>query len=85
MLIRSVLTKEFHIGEQYRSIATAAVALFSIGYALSFLGLLQYVAYLGPGLGDDLNFSPFIDVANTVYNLSGQRITHPIWLAFVGL
>ncbi len=85
MLIRSVLTKEFHIGEQYRSIATAAVALFSIGYALSFLGLLQYVAYLGPGLGDDLNFSPFIDVANTVFNFSGQRITHPIWLAFVGL
>ena len=85
MLIRSVFTKEFTIGEQYRPLATAAVALFSIFYSLSFLGLMQYVAYLGPGLGDDLNFSPFIEVANRVYLISGQQVTSPLWLAFISL
>ncbi len=58
-MFSTVFNYEFSVGEKYRPIATATVAIFSVFYSLSFLGLMQYVAYLGPGLGDDLNFMPF--------------------------
>ncbi len=57
-----LFTTEFEIDERYRPLATAFVAFFAIGYSLGFIGLMQYVAYLGPGLGDDLDFAPFLSV-----------------------
>lgn len=65
-MLSTMFNHEFTISERYRPIATATVAIFSIIYSLSFLGLMQYVAYLGPGLGDDLNFQPFLSVFNEV-------------------
>ena len=68
-MFNAIFNYEFSISEKYRPIATAMVAIFSVLYSLSFLGLMQYVAYLGPGLGDDLNFLPFVSVFKEIKGL----------------
>ena len=65
-MFSKLFSYEFCIDDKYQPIATAVVAIFAVVYAVSFLGLMQYVAYLGPGLGDDLNFTPFLSVLQTV-------------------
>lgn len=69
-LIR-IFTREFDFGGKYQSIATVIVIGFAIIYALAFLGLMQYVAYLGPGLGDNLDFSPYLQVFDHFYQAAG--------------
>ena len=61
------------------------VLVFSIAYSLSFLGLMQYVAYLGPGLGDDLSFSPFMGVFEQFYQAANGHWLSPPLLFFAGL
>ncbi|AXQ30572.1 fatty acid hydroxylase family protein [Solimonas sp. K1W22B-7] len=46
------------VSEKYRRAGTAFVVLFALWFALSFLGWAHYVAYLGPGLGDDWSLAP---------------------------
>lgn len=46
------------VAEKYRRAGTVFVWLFSLWFALSFLGWAQYVAYLGPGLGDNWSLAP---------------------------
>jgi len=46
------------VPERFRGLGTAFVLLFALWFALSFLGWAQYVAYLGPGLGDDWSLDP---------------------------
>lgn len=46
------------IPERYRHLGTGFVVLFALWFALSFLGWAHYVAYLGPGLGDDWSLQP---------------------------
>jgi len=84
-LIEKIYTAEFNLDERYRSAATAVMIIFSIVYACAFLGLMQYVAYLGPGLGDDLNFSPFLQVFDVVYQSAQGNWLHPYLLGFTVL
>ncbi|HSW14057.1 MAG TPA: sterol desaturase family protein, partial [Solimonas sp.] len=46
------------IPERYRYLGSGFVVLFSGWFSLSFLGWAHYVAYLGPGLGDDWSLRP---------------------------
>ncbi len=46
------------VPERHRRWGTGFVLLFALWFALSFLGWTQYVAYLGPGLGDDWTLLP---------------------------
>ena len=65
--VKTLFNREFQIDEKYRSVATAILCVFAISYPIMFLGLFHFVAYLGPGLGDDWNMAPFysaIDVVN---------------------
>jgi len=84
-LLRRLFTAELDIDERYRPVATAVVLIFSILYSLSFLGLMQYVAYLGPGLGDDLDFGPFMEVFNLVYTSSDSHWWQPPFSLFMVL
>ncbi len=80
-----LFTAELDISERYRSVATTVIVVFAIIYSLSFLGLMQYVAYLGPGLGDNLDFRPFMEVFDHFYsNANGEWFYLPL-LLFVGL
>jgi sterol desaturase/sphingolipid hydroxylase (fatty acid hydroxylase superfamily) len=78
-----LFTAEPFIGERYRPLATAIVMVFAVVYSLSFLGLMQYVAYLGPGLGDKLNFGPFIAVFNHFHLASNGDLLSPPLLFFI--
>jgi sterol desaturase/sphingolipid hydroxylase (fatty acid hydroxylase superfamily) len=71
------------LGENYRWAATAYVIVFAVTYALLFPGLLQYVAYLGPGLGDDWSYAPFMEVFNGIREYAGDNWVHPALLGFV--
>jgi len=62
MNLQKLFTAELEISERYRWLATSFIIIFAIGYGVSFLGLMQHVAYLGPGLGDDFDFAPFKSV-----------------------
>jgi sterol desaturase/sphingolipid hydroxylase (fatty acid hydroxylase superfamily) len=81
--LRHLFTAEMVIGERYRWAATAYVIFFAVTYALLFPGFLQYVAYLGPGLGDDWDFGPFMQVFNGIRSHAGGDWTHPLMLAFM--
>lgn len=67
MSLYKLFTVEFDISERYRWLATSFVMVFAIGYGVAFLGLMQHVAYLGPGLGDDWDFSPYLSVFDYFY------------------
>lgn len=84
-LLQRIFSIEMFVGERYRAVATAVIIIFSIGYAISFLGLMQYVAYLGPGLGDDLNFQPYLDVFDQFYTNSNGNWFHIPLMLFIGL
>lgn len=84
-LLHRLFTTEFEIGEQYRKLATILVVIFALFYSASFLGLMQYVAYLGPGLGDDLNFRPFMGLFESIYTNANGNWTHPYLLLFISL
>ena len=73
MLLSKIFTHEFSFDERYRWIATSVVVIFAVTYSVSFLGLMQHVAYLGPGLGDDLDFRPYLQVFDIFYQASGGR------------
>ena len=85
MNIRHWFSKEFEIDEKYRPIATAIMLMFSLGYSFAFLGLMQYVAYLGPGLGDTLNFSPYLQVFDHIDQYSQTHMLGLPIIAFVAL
>jgi len=75
------LTKEPVIGEHYRPLANVVVILFATSYALSFLGLMHHVAYLGPGLGDAVSFAPFTEVFHHFYqSADGDWLAPPLFL-----
>ncbi|HQQ64487.1 MAG TPA: sterol desaturase family protein [Pseudomonadales bacterium] len=78
-----LFTAEMEIGETYRWAATAYVIVFAVTYALLFPGFLQYVAYLGPGLGDDWSLGPFMAVFNGVRAYAGGDWLHPVLLGFM--
>ena len=80
-----LFTAEPDIGERYRAVATTVVFVFAIIYSVSFLGLMQYVAYLGPGLGDDLSFKPFMLVFEQFYQAADGHWLSPSLLLFTGL
>ena len=82
---RRLFNSELAIAEKFRPIATLVMVIFSVAYAASFLGLMQYVAYLGPGLGDELNFRPFFYVFNIVYDAAGGHWLNPYLLGFTVL
>ena len=84
-LWQRLFTAEFEISERYRSVATAVIVVFAIIYSLSFLGLMQHVAYLGPGLGDNLDFRPFKEVFDHFYTNANGNWAYPPLLIFVGL
>ncbi len=63
---QKLFTTEFDIDEKFRPICTAILCLFAIGYPVMFLGLFHFVAFLGPGLGDDWNMGPFFAAIDTV-------------------
>lgn len=67
MNIHKLFTAEPSINERYRWLASSFVIIFAVGYGVSFLGLMQHVAYLGPGLGDDFDFSPYLSVFDYFY------------------
>ncbi|MGH8431355.1 MAG: hypothetical protein ACREUF_13225, partial [Solimonas sp.] len=46
------------IDNRHSRLGQGFVVLFALWFALSFLGWTQYIAYLGPGLGDDWNLQP---------------------------
>ncbi|NRB39460.1 MAG: sterol desaturase family protein [Pseudomonadales bacterium] len=83
--LRRLFTAEMFVGESYRPIASAIIIIFAIGYAISFLGLMQYVAYLGPGLGDELNFQPYLSVFDQFYSSANVNGLYLPLLLFVGL
>jgi sterol desaturase/sphingolipid hydroxylase (fatty acid hydroxylase superfamily) len=84
-LYQRLFTTEFNISEHYRPVATTVIVFFAITYSIAFLGLMQYVAYLGPGLGDNLSFAPFIGVFDHFYtNANGNWFYLPL-LLFVSL
>lgn len=78
-----LLCSEMVMGENYRWAATAYVIFFAVTYALLFPGFLQYVAFLGPGLGDDWSFSPFMEVFNDIRDFAGGNWMHPALLGFM--
>lgn len=83
--IKKLFTTELHIDEKYRTIATGLVVVFALSYSLAFLGLMQYVAYLGPGLGDDLDFTPYITVFRHFYDSAGGSWLNAPLLLFTAL
>lgn len=78
-----LLDTETVMGENYRWAATAYVVVFAVSYALLFPGVLQYVAFLGPGLGDDWSFAPFLEVFNGIRAYAGGDWTHPVLAGFM--
>lgn len=81
-LWQRLINTETEAGERYRPVATAVVVMFAIIYALMFPGFMQYVAYLGPGLGDDWNYGPFLQLVQDTWALAGGEWSHPL---FIGL
>ena len=77
-----LLSAEPVIDERYRPFASAGVIVFAVAYAVSFLGLMQHVAYLGPGLGDELSFEPFTEVFDHFYQAAGGNWLAPPLLLF---
>ncbi len=69
------------IPEKYRKAGTAFVVVFAFWFALSFLGWAQYVAYLGPGLGDDWSFGPLRELWHRLGTKQGEGLS----LAQMGL
>lgn len=76
---------EFDIDEKYRPIATGIIVLFSIIYSLAFLGLMQYVAYLGPGLGDNWDIAPYISVFQHFFTAAQGNLMDTQVMLFIGL
>jgi sterol desaturase/sphingolipid hydroxylase (fatty acid hydroxylase superfamily) len=76
---------EMVIGERYRWAVTVYVIFFAVTYALLFPGFLQYVAFLGPGLGDDWSLAPFITVFDDIRSYAGDNWLHPALAGFIFL
>ncbi|NRB42453.1 MAG: sterol desaturase family protein, partial [Pseudomonadales bacterium] len=83
--LQRFFSAEMLVGERFRPVASAVIIVFAIGYAISFLGLMQYVAYLGPGLGDELNFQPYLSVFDQFYSSAEGNWLHIPLILFVGL
>ncbi len=82
---RKWFNREFQIDEKYRPLATGFIYSFAFLYALGFPGWMQYVAYLGPGLGDDWNMGPFLQLFRDAWNMAGGEWFHPLFLGLVVL
>lgn len=65
------------ISERYRVVATVLLITFAVGFSLGYLGLLQYTAYLGPGLGDDWDIGP---LATLFRQLGSGTTLESAWL-----
>lgn len=63
------------ISEKHRKIGTGFVVIFAFWFALSFLGWAQYVAYLGPGLGDDWSFDPIRQLWHQLGPAHGESLS----------
>lgn len=84
-LWQRLFCSEMEIDEKYRWAATAYVIFFAVTYALLFPGFLQYVAFLGPGLGDDWSLAPFITVFDDIRSYAGDNWSHPALAGFIFL
>jgi len=82
-LWNKLFSSEVTMGENWRWLATAYVLVFAITYAVLFPGVLQYVAYLGPGLGDDWSFAPFLSVFDGIQQYAQGNWLHPALWGFV--
>ena len=87
---KKLFTAEITVGETWRGATTAFVVAFAVLYALLFPGLLHYVAYLGPGLGDDWSFQPILGLLKQIREFSGDHWLHPaltgfvlLWIAYI--
>ena len=65
------------ISTRHQKLGTGFVVFFAVWFALSFLGWAQYVAYLGPGLGDNWNLMPL----RKLWQDLGQQ-GHVAWLGY---
>ncbi len=63
------------IPEKYRKAGTVFVVVFAFWFTLSFLGWAQYVAYLGPGLGDDWSFAPLLQLWRQLGDAEGGGLS----------
>lgn len=70
------------ISEKHHRLGAAFVLLFALWFALSFLGWTQYVAYLGPGLGDDWDLMPLHRLWQQLGPAPGYSVQQ---IAFLGL
>ena len=81
--VKSIFSTELVIDERFRPLATATVLLFAIGYSVGFLGLMQHVAYLGPGLGDEFSFKPYLQLLSHIEDIVPSQQWHPALLCFL--
>jgi sterol desaturase/sphingolipid hydroxylase (fatty acid hydroxylase superfamily) len=84
-LWQALISTETDVGERYRPVATAVLVTFAIVYALMFPGFMQYVAYLGPGLGDDWNYGPFLQLLQNTWATTGGEWSNPLLLGLAAL
>jgi len=84
-LWQRLFNKEFNMSDRHNKIALPIVIIFAITYAIAFLGLMPYIAYLGPGLGDDWNIQPFLQLLNDTWSYVDAQWHHPLWLFLIAL
>lgn len=65
-MVKTLFNREFNIDEKYRPVFSTILCVFALAYPIMFLGLFHFVAFLGPGLGDDWNMAPFYSAIDTV-------------------